>query len=159
MVDMLTTHRSRGGVPFVLDRTRTYPQKFGPKPNGLWLSVDGDWQRWLEDEGYTEDPAWGLDSVEVHLDAERCLWLSTVAELDDFHDHYARPFGHYDSIYHVEWPVVAQGYAGIIIAPYLWGRRLEGAASSWYYGWDCASACVWDLSAVSVNSDVYEGGR
>ena len=46
----------------------------------------------------------------------------------------------------IDWPKVAERYDGIIIAPYQWSRRLDGPM--WYYGWDCASGCVWRARAV-----------
>jgi hypothetical protein len=46
---------------------------------------------------------------------------------------------------YIDWLRVAQKSAGIIIAPYIWERRLH---LPWYYGWDCASGCVWDAAAV-----------
>lgn len=48
--------------------------------------------------------------------------------------------------YHqLDWPAVVSLYQGIVITPYQWSLRHK---LTWYYGWDCASACVWDLSAV-----------
>lgn len=32
-------------------------------------------------------------------------------------------------------------------APYQWRRRNE-RGFSWYYGWDCASGCIWRASAI-----------
>ena len=49
----------------------------------------------------------------------------------------------------IDWHAVAQAYAGIEIAPYCWSLRFE-YEFLWYYGWDCASGCVWELSAVRV---------
>lgn len=48
---------------------------------------------------------------------------------------------------HINWPMVADRYQGIVIAPYLWSRRMDGGL--WYYGWDCASGCIWDAAAVA----------
>ena len=47
----------------------------------------------------------------------------------------------------INWRAVAGDYAGLIITPYQWSRRLE--PYSWYYGWDCASGCIWDPSAIT----------
>ena len=39
---------------------------------------------------------------------------------------------------------------GIIIAPYQWYCRMT---VDWYYTWDCASGCIWNLDAIeSVNA-------
>lgn len=32
-------------------------------------------------------------------------------------------------------------------APYQWECRLD-RDTFWYYSWDCASACIWNLQAV-----------
>ena len=36
---------------------------------------------------------------------------------------------------------------GIIISPYQWDCRLA-LESGWYYGWDCSSGCIWDISCI-----------
>jgi len=38
--------------------------------------------------------------------------------------------------------VVSKEYDGIEIAPYQWDARLS---LIWYYGWDVASGCIWNL--------------
>jgi len=47
---------------------------------------------------------------------------------------------------YVDWEKISRQYSGIEINPYLWRRRLQGGM--WYYGWDCASGCVWNESAI-----------
>jgi len=58
----------------------------------------------------------------------------------------------------IDWEAVAKRYTGIEIEPYNWERRNSGPNNNysmsmlWYYGWDCASGCVWELDAlVSFN--------
>ena len=137
--------------PLEWDPARTYTHREWYKPSGLWLSVDGDWERWLADEGIE----WGGEhTYSFDVDVDRCLHLATVDELDRFHDTYVVPncplfYGKTDA-YRLNWNPLAKQHAGIIIAPYLWERRMQGPASSWYYPWDCASACVWDLTAVDT---------
>ncbi|QBI98814.1 hypothetical protein SEA_BOBBY_184 [Mycobacterium phage Bobby] len=45
----------------------------------------------------------------------------------------------------IDWGKVAADYGGIIIAPYQWSRRMD---PHWYYTWDCASGCIWNLEAI-----------
>lgn len=150
----MSVFTKRVGADFSFDPSRAYVQdRLSAKPRGFWLSVDGDWERWLEGEGLDGDD-WGVATVAFDLDVERCLRLSTVAELDRFHDEYVMSnvpcaVGRWD-FYRIDWAPLAALAAGIVIAPYLWERRLDGEASKWYYGWDAACACVWDLSAVSL---------
>lgn len=115
-----------------------------PKPVGLWYEVNADWRRWCE----SEQPDWiaGRYLHRLVLDGERLLSIGTVTDLDVFHERYARPIypGSLGSRHrYPDWNLVAAAYDGIEIAPYLWTRRLGGTASGWYYGWDCASGCIW----------------
>lgn len=143
------THHPRftGGKPWVFDPAHTYTERepFSMKPSGFWLSVDHDWGRWCRGEGMDH---WLGDPVEFHLDADAVLWLRSVADIDQFsRDHAGNSTK--DHVWDIEWAPVIEEYAGIVIAPYQWSRRLEGSAS-WYYSWDCASACIWDLSALTL---------
>lgn len=120
------------------------------KPVGLWVSVEGDddWLAWCKAEN------WGTDRLsyvtEIKLpDTAHVLRLTNSAEIDRFHGAYAKPI-YGGSRSYVYWPDVAKDYDGLIIAPYCWDRRLEGAASAWYYGWDCASGCIWNADAMTA---------
>lgn len=33
------------------------------------------------------------------------------------------------------------------ITPYCWPARMDPDLI-WYYGWDCASGCIWDASTI-----------
>lgn len=120
------------------------------KPKGLWVSVDGenDWPSWCQ----SEMPGWmdGVTRYRVALAAEpRILFLPTPFDLDLFTERFGRERdqrGCY-AIY-IDWPAVAAEYGGIIIAPYHWSRRMTDR-TSWYYGWDCASGCIWNADAIA----------
>lgn len=153
-------------TPVALDRQRTYPQckprTFG-KPNGLWVSVKGldDWQEWCTSEGFRTHQLAVAHKVTL-TDSANVLHISRPAELDEFHrqwsietDYLRRDreslvemcgerFTHNQRA--IDWGKVAAQWDGIIIAPYLWSRRLDGP--HWYYGWDCASGCIWNLAVV-----------
>jgi len=117
------------------------------KPNGFWYEVDGDWQRWCAAE---EGMGWleGRKLYELTMDpAVRLLEIRDVDDIDAFHAEYARPmYGSRYSMY-AEWGRVAKQYDGIEIAPYLWERRLA-TEFMWYYGWDCASGVIWNMSVI-----------
>ena len=134
--------------PIELDRTRTYqqdpPMSYG-KPVGLWVSVEGkdDWRWWCTHE------MWGTERLtavhKVTLDGN-ILVLDQIADLPRFQAAYGvHPYRPYELVA-IDWQRVAADYDGIIIAPYRWEHRLS---MPWYYGWDCASGCVWNLNAVS----------
>ena len=144
---MKYTHWAAG--PVTLDKTRTYEQNAdNVKPKGLWLSVDGDWERWCEDEGYREKGK-GVEHV-VEVDLARVLHLSDARAIDIFTRRYFEEEQHRYLTNHIfiNWNAVARDYAGLVIAPYCWERRLADH-TFWYYGWDCASACIWDLSVIT----------
>lgn len=131
------------------------------KPRGLWVSVDGkdDWPSWCKS---VKRPVAGGRHVRyrVNVDLSRVLALTTIKEVFDFSEEYAcdthpmvgeLPAPPHPSLSEfklsmwVDWKAVAAKYAGIVIAPYQWGCRLN---LLWYYGWDCASGCIWDAAAV-----------
>jgi len=139
---------------------RTYQQK-PPlgflKPLGLWVSVAGedDWPSWCREEEFCLSSLEHLSVVTLADDAN-ILMVSSPELLDEFHAEYAvdddflrgRPWASDEKRYWaVDWPKVAEKYDGIIIAPYHWSRRLDGPM--WFYGWDCASGCIWNLDAVA----------
>ncbi len=88
----------------------------------------------------------------------RVLVLDNAILIDAFHEdyavrHYERPVPAWRSDCEVlrqplDWAKVAEHYDGLIIAPYQWSRRYDGP--SWYYGWDCASGCIWNLDAIAA---------
>lgn len=130
-------------APWAYDSTRTYNTEPDHKPDGLWFAVDDDWQRWCEtdwpDRWHNADR-----HVELDINLDRVLVLDTVDKVIDFHLHY---FAGYGDRYRLPWADVTADYAGIIIAPYQWSLRLDHEVD-WYYTWDCASGCIWDLSAI-----------
>jgi hypothetical protein len=88
-------------------------------------------------------------SYELDVDLTDMLVLRTCEDLDDFTDVYGSELGCADYFRNkfrvIDWKQVAREFAGIEIAPYQWDRR---HTLSWYYGWDCASGCVWHPRAV-----------
>lgn len=140
-----------------LCEVRSVEQRADPdiKPRGLWFSVENpgtdEWMGWRE---WCESEQWGLRSlvnaVEISfVPSARVLMLSTPEDIETFNGEYEKPlFGDYRMI---DWRAVADKYQAIIISPYQWSRRFDDKAR-WYYGWDCASGCVWDASAVTLGT-------
>lgn len=117
------------------------------KPRGLWLSVEGNgdgWKDWCEGETFNLSALAYAHDV-VLTPAANILRLSKPEDIDVFSSQYStkKP----GLFFSVNWPAVAQKYQGIIIAPYIWERRLS-PGNEWYYAWDCASGCVWDVAAI-----------
>jgi hypothetical protein len=117
-----------------------------PKPRGFWVSIDSDpqnWRSWCETEDFHSYALEQVHDVALRADAN-ILLLDSAAALDEFTEAYGEPF---HSITYIRWHRVAAMHSGIIIAPYQWSRRLNDR-TGWYYGWDCASGCIWDVSVI-----------
>jgi hypothetical protein len=127
---------------------RPYVQEPHTKPSGLWYSVGSEWHDWVK----TEMPNWHGDVLHVSkltLDMRRILVLDTVAKVRFFAET-TKPTkaGSVLDRYHVSWRKIERaGYAGIEIAPYQFDLRFDMAVP-WYYPWDVASGCIWDVSAI-----------
>lgn len=128
--------------PFQFDSNRKYPADDHWKPSGLWLSVEGDndWQEWCEEEGFALDNLKCVVEVRIKPDAN-VLLIDTVTKLGAFHARFCRAENDF-----LAWNKVKAVYDGLIIVPYQWERRLT---IMWYYGWDCASGVIWNLSAIA----------
>jgi hypothetical protein len=131
-----------------IDYKETYTLRIG-KPHGLWVSVEGeeDWKSWCEKEDYCVEKLRYAHLVTLKSDA-KILHLKTPEEIVDFTEKYKRKIIPYNiDFYQISWGKVKKYYQGIIIAPYQWDCRLS-SDTAWYYGWDCASGCIWDLSCI-----------
>ena len=119
------------------------------KPAGFWVSVDepdedGEsygWPAWCESEDYCLDRLGVRHRVDL-INAERLLWITTADDLSWF-DNIFGEVGPYNR--EINWPLVADQFAGVVIAPYQRSKRFD---IDWYYGWDCASGIIWDASIV-----------
>ena len=114
---------------------------FPKKPDGLWYSCGNAWREFVRDEMF----GGGGDefSYEIDINSSAMLMISSLDELDAFHDKYIRP-GKFEKV--IDWSAVqADGYAGIEICPYQRKRRMT---YFWYYSWDVASGCIWNDAAI-----------
>jgi hypothetical protein len=140
-------HFSRLGP---LGEMRDVEQRPGAmKPDGLWLSDEADdesWSRWCADQM----PSWidGAYAYRVTLSASaNILTLDRTASVRAFAAEYGEPLARFHgAITSIYWGRVAESWDGIAITPYSYASQGE---LSWYYGWDCASACVWRASAIA----------
>lgn len=118
----------------------------GRKPVGLWVSSEGedDWPSWCASEEFRDCSK--QIATEIILSRDHgVLLIDTDIALRAFHHKFAfaaRSYG-------IDWKRVAALHSGIVISPYQWGHRLDGETSDWYYGWDCASGCIWSASAIA----------
>lgn len=108
---------------------------------------DDDWPAWCRGENFQTSHlavehavTLAPDACILHVTTPDALRALTVA------------VAHPDSTwtdYHVDWPALAERYDGIVIAPYQWQARLDDDCF-WYYSWDCASGCIWNLDAIGA---------
>jgi hypothetical protein len=126
------------------------------KPKGLWLSVDGenDWPSWCRAESFSVESLERRFRIDLR-DAESLLWITTADELLDFTKRYSKSIDLGSSLNwcYIDWRTVACNYPGMVIAPYQWPLRHD-PRTHWYYGWDCASGCIWDAEVVAHIEEV-----
>lgn len=103
------------------------------------------WKDWCTNEEFAGKWTHVYD-VRLVPDAN-VLRIKNEAELDQFRREWGvlRVYGSLTEEI-IPWEAVSTKYDGIIIAPYLWKRRHD---PHWYYGWDCASGCIWKARAIS----------
>lgn len=139
--------------PFVLDRDRVYrrlDRGLSFKPSGLWLSDESayGWKEWCRDQDFRMETC--EFETRFKIKTKEILVLNTDKAILSFHEKYFRKkksaarFSAGD----IDWSAVADAHKGILITPYSWELRCH-PEMMWYYTWDCASACIWDLSALS----------
>jgi len=132
---------------------RSYIQEIDFKPNGFWFDVDKDWERFCIGDDWNLDGLKYLYRVQLK-DTGNILVLNGTLDLRKFTEEYKAskypgvPYSYIpmDSSW-IDWRKVAALYSGIIIAPYIWGCRTD---LRWYYTWDCASGCVWNLDNLDI---------
>lgn len=148
---MILEHYSERGIKSVWATKQPEPVPYG-KPQGLWVSVrgDDDWLSWCRSEDFGLDRLKIVQEIFLSDNADIC-WMTTRQSVKDFHERYAEPFvlGSKMDFICIDWRKVAEKYDGIIIAPYRWEFRLDGEISKWYYGFDCASGCIWNPRAIA----------
>ena len=115
-------------------------QRTGSKPFGLWYSVGDEWLQWCKAENFRVDCL--AITYRLTVNDGAILRLTTEQEIREFSAQFLlrdTPWQTWD----INWPRVAEKWAGIEIAPYQYGCRFN-AALRWYSGWDVASGCIWD---------------
>ena len=112
------------------------------KPEGLWVSDESafGWRDWCHIQEY---PCGTVGTPIELLPGHNVLILRTVDEVLAFSKEFKSTVGI------VDWVRAAQHYDGIVITPYQPNLRLT-EETYWYYGWDCASGCIWRPQFVSI---------
>jgi len=137
--------------PLTTIRTTTQGARPAYKPRGLWVSVGESWAEWCLAEEFNTGSLCCVSRIQL-VDDANVLRLTSAEHLDDFTKRYGVVDPRYaDAKYadytEIDWRVVAQSFDGIVIAPYIYERRMF---LMWYYGWDCASGCLWNARAIAA---------
>lgn len=145
--------RHYSAKPFTFDPNFEYSKAGFYKPRGFWVSVLGEfgWKEWCHSEEFACEDL--LHTYEVILKSDaNILHLSTPEQIFAlFPDGPSRSSPGLTKTY--DWTSIQQPYDGLIISPYQWGCRLS---VDWYYGWDCASGCIWNLDAIESVTEIKE---
>lgn len=138
------------------------------KPQGFWVSVEEDeedqtWKSWCEQEEFRIEALKYRYHIKLKEKA-KILHLSTTDEIfnfgKDFQGNDQNDFDNftikqeinpYIYVYEIRWEEVKKQWDGIIISPYNWKCRLL-TETVWYYGWDCASGCIWNIDCIESQS-------
>lgn len=130
------------------------------KPEGLWFSAgDGEdgWRSWCLIERFHTHRLGYRTELKFKRSA-RILRIKSASGIDRITRAYGVEPGWASTlpnrtararrwrVIDVRWKEIAKQYDAIIIAPYIYQRRLAGPM--WYYTWDVASGCVWNAGAI-----------
>lgn len=133
------------------DYSRRYEQKINHKPKGFWYSIGDCWENWV----IKNELDWISEfRYSIELGSSNILRLKTKDELLEFSKRFGKTSSYnqyyrFESVDTIDWKQVAQNWDGIEINPYVNSARLD-PLTSWYYTWDVASGCVWNLSRIAV---------
>lgn len=136
------------------------------KPSqAFWFSDEKARMPWSQMSSMFGDEDWleKYAAYAVSLDFKKdILLLSSADDIDRFTEYYSidsfsnSSNSHTDNMkfmpnilggLYIDWTQVAKQYKGLLISPYIFERRIY-KDTAWYYTWDCASGCVWDVSCI-----------
>ena len=115
------------------------------KPAGFWYGFGNEWIDWVRTEmssKFSGDYIYNVDVSKCKL-----LKIDSHMELMIFTRHYNSPASQVvgDKL---DWKTISTRYDGIEINPYQDEARYQYL---WYYGWDVASGCVWNLDKLKIS--------
>ena len=134
-------HYSKEPIGTIYSKNQRLPHHF--KPEGFWFSVEGvnsiGWKEWCEND------EWALENLRCQTELffhenANMLFIRNREEILHFVKEYKEELC-------INWTALAEKYQGIVIAPFNWEFRAS-VRMTWYYGWDCASGCIWDATAI-----------
>jgi len=126
---------------------RYYNQMSGDKPDGFWYGFGDKWIDYTEMAGHERK---GNYLYEVDIVGSNILQIKDYSEIAKFTNEYGSSKQIIPGkIFSIDWSRIEFKYDGIEINPYLYQVRFDDKFL-WYYGWDVASGCVWNLENVKI---------
>lgn len=115
-------------------------QVLDTKPRGLWYGFDNSWIDWV----HSNMPEWEethfTHKFKIEVDESKILVLKAKDMVPFTMEFSQKRYG----LKVINWPAIAkEGWCGIEIPQYHDELRLD-FDFFWYYGWDCASGCIWN---------------
>jgi hypothetical protein len=132
-----------------IDYTKIYAQNDEFKPNGLWYSLNGEWEKWCEEN----ELDWVKPiNIHINIDETKLLILKSFPEITNFISQYKYEIC--AGLWYINWKLISENYSGIEIQNYneiknQFYRSWYFPFQSWFYGWDVSSGCIWDLSIIT----------
>lgn len=127
---------------------RHYTQRPDDKPYGFWYGFGNEWIDWTIIAGSERK---GEYVYEVDINGSNILQIKDYSELIGFTKEYGSSKQIAPGIiFSIDWPRIELKYDGIEINPYIGKARLN-TKNLWYYSWDVASGCIWNLDKVKIN--------
>ena len=129
------------------DLKKKYKQNNGAKPVGIWYSYYGSWYKFIIDNNMNEELHDNIYKINIKKDKltninlkdkDKILLINNVKDFDKFTKKYKTK----NKL--INWKDVANDFGGIEIAPYFSEKRF----TYWYYPWDVASGCIWNLDII-----------
>lgn len=126
---------------------RYYAQRPDDKPDGFWYGFGEEWIDWTKTAGPERK---GEYIYEVDINGSNILQIKDYSELTRF----TKEYGSIKQIvpgviFHIDWSRIELKYDGIEINPYIYQARMD-QKTLWYYTWDIASGCIWNLDKVKI---------
>ena len=142
---------------------KTYKQGSDLKPTGLWYSCYSSWYKYLIDndwKGRLADYIYKLNIKNKTLtdinnkDINKLLVINNEKDFEQFEKKYLKPSAPVRRLGKrwINWRKVANDFGGIEICPYFSEKR----EIAWYYPWDVASGCIWNLNIVKNTELIYQ---
>jgi hypothetical protein len=112
------------------------------KPQGFWYAIGNVWIKFLEDR-----KIWRVGDYNYSVDTSKAniLILYSEAKMLEFTERYKDG----KKTAFINWDNVAKNYDGIEIPIFMKGLDSD-PRTCWYYNWDVASGCVWNMQNIKI---------